>query len=50
MKDLSGMLNEKGFTTILTDINVSGLTDSSEMLHMYSKGLRRVVVASKQPS
>ena len=32
------MLNEKGFTTLETDINVSGVSDSSELLETYSKG------------
>ncbi|KAJ2918991.1 hypothetical protein MD484_g1390, partial [Candolleomyces efflorescens] len=49
MKDLSSMLNDKGFTTLETDITVSGVSNSSELLEAYSKELRSTVTLSMTP-
>lgn len=40
-KELAGMLREKGFTTVVTDINVRDVNESSEMLNLYAKGPSR---------
>lgn len=39
MNDLGSMLTEKGFMSLFTDLCVSGISSSSEMLNVYSKGL-----------
>lgn len=38
MNDLGSMLTEKGFMSLFTDLYVSEVNNSSDMLNLYSKG------------
>lgn len=47
--DLASMLTEKGFTTLVTDISVSGEAQSPDMLNAYSRELRSSVKYAMTP-